>query len=828
MLTIVLFVEKRLSDKRFGSTIRAYIKEVFINMANFRWKCLTVFLILLLLLFTGGCIDMEVDLAINNDGTGKATVTVIASEPYYNEFVDEFVEDVRQINAEAKISESYQGLNKTAQVELSFNDISELATHGLNITYYQDEQINYIQIEEIQGVPVKITLNMPGQILASNGDYSGSKVTWDKGYMDEPYWAESELGGTFVMDPLFLIGAIIFVAAGFGGWYFTKRKKNSYPLSSHNIQASVYCDKCGLNFDLGDRYCANCGFPRIISSTAKKPRKLDYTDNVSKLFSFERAFVIITVIASIIIIAVVINEYYKELTTRSDNVQSASENTFQSEKSFIDYSDGWLMGGANITNSYYYASEKELFPPFRASKVISIPADFMGENITLDENGIYVSGNQSNYNAVYKFDRITGELLWSFKMVDAGESSRCPVAITEQFIICGGQQSNNLYFLDKTTGEVLRSKEIVDGLYENPPKVYDGFVYVYGKTLSSNYCFLAYDIDEDKVVWEVPIDPVQSEIAIFDNYIVGAQRFDWEGGSNTVLYSRESGEYLWGTADLRGNAVTTDGGKVYTLIGDSSYALDRIIAYNINTGISDWERQLSDSANLFSKLALSDQYLVAAVNFNDQGKGASLFILENNTGVLIEELPLTKKINSLVLANEIAFFSTSSEVYYYHLNSGFVGTIDVLNVRDLAISNGELLVLKAQEILIYKSSEDSADGEGVTGMDEAEPVETEEEIEEDLSQEEVSNMIWAGGTYSGSLIDGIPHGYGTWYGPDGKIYYGDFENGKMTGYGRMVFPGGEEYIGDFLDGVGHGQGTMTHPDGRSISGVWENGDYKGN
>lgn len=88
------------------------------------------------------------------------------------------------------------------------------------------------------------------------------------------------------------------------------------------------------------------------------------------------------------------------------------------------------------------------------------------------------------------------------------------------------------------------------------------------------------------------------------------------------------------------------------------------------------------------------------------------------------------------------------------------------------------------------------------------------------------SIAWEGGTYSGPLEDGLPHGHGTWIHGSGRMYTGDFIFGSMTGYGAMVFPGGELYTGFLKNGKAHGQGTMTHPDGRRISGIWVDGNYQ--
>ena len=93
--------------------------------------------------------------------------------------------------------------------------------------------------------------------------------------------------------------------------------------------------------------------------------------------------------------------------------------------------------------------------------------------------------------------------------------------------------------------------------------------------------------------------------------------------------------------------------------------------------------------------------------------------------------------------------------------------------------------------------------------------------ESDTTEEETIPLL--GGTYTGPLKDGSAHGQGRWVHPDGRVYAGNFNNGRIEGYGTMIFPRGERYVGFLKDGKAHGEGTMIHPDGRTASGIWIDG-----
>lgn len=90
---------------------------------------------------------------------------------------------------------------------------------------------------------------------------------------------------------------------------------------------------------------------------------------------------------------------------------------------------------------------------------------------------------------------------------------------------------------------------------------------------------------------------------------------------------------------------------------------------------------------------------------------------------------------------------------------------------------------------------------------------------------EHGTIPWDGGTYTGPIKNGQPHGRGYWTHPSGKEYQGDFVEGVIEGRGVMTFPRGEVYRGQFKDGVAHGSGTMTHPQHGELSGTWRDGRF---
>ncbi|KAL5998244.1 hypothetical protein ACLOJK_009182 [Asimina triloba] len=56
--------------------------------------------------------------------------------------------------------------------------------------------------------------------------------------------------------------------------------------------------------------------------------------------------------------------------------------------------------------------------------------------------------------------------------------------------------------------------------------------------------------------------------------------------------------------------------------------------------------------------------------------------------------------------------------------------------------------------------------------------------------------------------------------PDGTVYEGEWEKGKITGRGHMFWPSGATYEGNFSGGYLHGSGTFVEPDGSVYKGAW--------
>lgn len=58
-------------------------------------------------------------------------------------------------------------------------------------------------------------------------------------------------------------------------------------------------------------------------------------------------------------------------------------------------------------------------------------------------------------------------------------------------------------------------------------------------------------------------------------------------------------------------------------------------------------------------------------------------------------------------------------------------------------------------------------------------------------------------------------------------YEGEFRNGKLNGFGTLIYTQGDRYVGHWRDDQRDGFGTYTHPNGNKYAGQWKEGKPHG-
>ena len=96
-----------------------------------------------------------------------------------------------------------------------------------------------------------------------------------------------------------------------------------------------------------------------------------------------------------------------------------------------------------------------------------------------------------------------------------------------------------------------------------------------------------------------------------------------------------------------------------------------------------------------------------------------------------------------------------------------------------------------------------------------------------VAQEPVTLKMPDGGTYVGTVTNGVPDGTGYFKDPDGMQYEGEVHMGRREGVAEGLFPNRNDYKGQWKDGKPDGTGTMVYATGGSYEGEWKNGRRHG-
>ena len=92
---------------------------------------------------------------------------------------------------------------------------------------------------------------------------------------------------------------------------------------------------------------------------------------------------------------------------------------------------------------------------------------------------------------------------------------------------------------------------------------------------------------------------------------------------------------------------------------------------------------------------------------------------------------------------------------------------------------------------------------------------------------DVSSTFTCGGRYhgEGDWKTGKLNGQGTYWfpPPSDSVYTGEWADGWMHGFGRLVWTSGSDYSGEWVHGKQHGRGTIVFPSGVRQTGKWHEG-----
>ncbi|CAD8110971.1 unnamed protein product [Paramecium sonneborni] len=82
-------------------------------------------------------------------------------------------------------------------------------------------------------------------------------------------------------------------------------------------------------------------------------------------------------------------------------------------------------------------------------------------------------------------------------------------------------------------------------------------------------------------------------------------------------------------------------------------------------------------------------------------------------------------------------------------------------------------------------------------------------------------------SFIGDFQNDLFHGVGRYEWPDGRIYDGEWVEGKMEGKGEFIWQDKRKYIGSYLKDLKSGHGVLEWPNGKNLAGTWRMGKLNG-
>lgn len=90
-----------------------------------------------------------------------------------------------------------------------------------------------------------------------------------------------------------------------------------------------------------------------------------------------------------------------------------------------------------------------------------------------------------------------------------------------------------------------------------------------------------------------------------------------------------------------------------------------------------------------------------------------------------------------------------------------------------------------------------------------------------------SHKLSSGDSYTGEILNDLPHGRGTLNFLNGDVYDGDFVNGVISGKGCYDYKNGDYYSGELANGKPEGHGQLWYGEGLEYEGGFVNGSWSG-
>jgi len=219
-------------------------------------KSFSLLLMLLGFILTS-CIEAEVNVDLNRDGSGEMRMKVLPLDRSLNSMIDLLESDLRK-NQNFKDSEMTRNSESDGRVSLNvrkrFNQVDEVDKNFKFISKEDSCEFQMVIPREDLEIVKKVTVNMPGQIIESNiKGFSGNSLIWNR--------TASSGNKLFViskppepMNSLVIVLIILSIIGGVALIIFKMTRKQKVTVSEFK-----FCPECGSKAEIDDLFCQNCG-----------------------------------------------------------------------------------------------------------------------------------------------------------------------------------------------------------------------------------------------------------------------------------------------------------------------------------------------------------------------------------------------------------------------------------------------------------------------------------------------------------------------------------------------------------------------------------------
>ncbi|MBN2008185.1 PQQ-binding-like beta-propeller repeat protein [candidate division KSB1 bacterium] len=348
----------------------------------------------------------------------------------------------------------------------------------------------------------------------------------------------------------------------------------------------------------------------------------------------------------------------------------------------------WPMLNYDAKRTSWVADETDLYPPLQITSTINISTKYPSiGGMTYYDGLLCVSTSDNDTNVVITYDAANGDSLWSFIVPGSGGSMVFDCAQNDAIVFAGGQNSTELYALNREAGGIVWQHP-AEQLYGRNVMLDGGRAYLLSDSL---YCF---DVNSGATIWSTYMPYyIQTSPCVDNDYV-------YIVGKNAIrVYSKYTGELIWtkntSIASIAG--ITADNNCFYTFSDDTVYA------YKRHTSDVKWIYHMAGKTiqtSGWNSLAGTDEILIVRIRDNGEGNGQIVALNKSDGSLLWDHTFEGDGIYNSLIANNVIYTVPSKEYALYGLS---MATGEVL-FYDHSYNYGNIYIVADHKLFVARNS----------------------------------------------------------------------------------------------------------------------------